>query len=62
MTDSEKIVRRFLLSVIWISFCAFTLTGLLVANARTTYMHTGKETETVNAEEILSIIHDITTL
>ncbi len=46
MTEYKKIRHNFLIIVVWILFFSFTFCGIIIANERTTYNRTGKESET----------------
>ena len=48
MSESKKIVRIFILFVVWIVFVAATLTGIVTAAEKTEYIFSGKEAETVH--------------
>ena len=54
MRETKKIVRRYLLTVIWIFFILLTLTGTICAGERTEYVNSGKEPQTVKINNNLS--------
>ncbi len=47
MSETKKITRQFILTVIWTLFVAFTIYGLVSAGERTEYIRSGKEPQTV---------------
>lgn len=47
MNECKKVVRGFILTVIWTLFFTVTLYGLLTAGERTRYISTGEEAQTV---------------
>lgn len=50
MSETKKTVRRFILTVVWTLFVTLTLSGLIIAGERTTFVSTGQEPSTVNFE------------
>lgn len=54
MKEDKKIIRGFVLTVVWTIFVMLTLAGLVTAGERTEYITTGNEPETVKSDfEIL---------
>lgn len=47
MTEYKRVVRCFILTVIWVLFFTVTLTGIVTAGERTRYISTGEEASTV---------------
>ena len=47
MKESEKIMRNFFLTTIWILFISLTLSGLVTAAEKTEFINSGKEIQTV---------------
>lgn len=45
--EEEKIIRIFQLITVWTLFLSVTVAGLILADARTEYIGSGKEAETV---------------
>lgn len=54
MSETKKIVRRFLLTVIWMLFILLTLSGVISAGEKTEYVNSGKEPQTVKINNNLS--------
>lgn len=50
MSETKKLIRRFVLTVIWTLFVAFTIYGLVSAGEKTEYIRSGKEPQTVKIE------------
>lgn len=55
MSETKKIVRRFLLTVIWMLFILLTLSGVISAGEKTEYVNSGKEPQTVKINNNLSL-------
>ena len=51
MTETKKLVRKFILFVLWTSFVVFTIHGLISAGERTEFVFSGKESQTVRIEK-----------
>ena len=51
MTETKKLVRRYILFVLWILFVVFTICGLISAGERTEFILSGKESPTVRIEK-----------
>ena len=51
MTETKKLVRKFILFVLWTSFVVFTVFGLISAGERTEFVFSGKEPQTVIIEK-----------
>lgn len=47
MSEDKKIIRMFIIVVVWVVFTAVTLSGLVTAAERTEFISTGKEAVTV---------------
>ncbi len=47
MRETKKIVRIYILSVVWILFVTLTLSGIVIAGERTESVRSGKEPETI---------------
>ena len=50
MTETKKLARRFIFTVIWIIFITLTLFGLISAGEKTEFVLSGKEPQTVKTE------------
>ena len=50
MTETKKLSRRFIFTVIWITFISLTLCGLIRAGEKTEFVLSGKEPQTVKTE------------
>ena len=55
MSESKKIARRFLLTVIWVLFILLTFSGIINAGEKTEYINSGKEPQTVKINNNLSL-------
>ena len=55
MSETKKITRRFLLTVIWVLFILLTLSGVISAGEKTEYVNSGKEQQTVKINNNLSL-------
>lgn len=55
MSETKKVARKFLLTVIWTLFILLTLSGIISAGERTEYINSGKEPQTVKINNNLSI-------
>lgn len=47
MSETKKLTRRFILTVIWTLFVSLTLWGLISAGEQTEYIRSGKEPQTI---------------
>ena len=47
MKEEKKIIRAFVLTIVWIFFAVCTLGGLITAKEQTALIYEGKEIETV---------------
>lgn len=54
MSETKKVARKFLLTVIWTLFILLTLSGIISAGERTEYINSGKEPQTVKINNNLS--------
>lgn len=50
MSEDKKIIRSFVLTVIWTLFITLTFAGLVTAGERTEFITTGKEPATVKSD------------
>lgn len=58
MNETKKLVRKFILTVIWTLFISLTLSGLIFAGERTAYISSGKEPQTVKMETNNNLLAD----
>lgn len=55
MSETKKLVRRFLLTIVWTFFVLLTLTGIVRAGERTEFINSGKEPQTVKINNNLAV-------
>lgn len=54
MSETKNVARKFMLTVIWVLFVLFTLSGIVSAGEKTEYVNSGKEPQTVRINNYLS--------